>query len=107
MNLQSLIFYFFFFQTGAILIACLMGWMFLVDINVLLRKAGETKSIVEVCIVLGPKMVSNCVLNLFPPTKQLIWMPSLLLVASSASHAFSWTKLIEWQGSTGTRIKEM
>ena len=63
---------------GIILIGALLFWMGFVDPNVLVTKAGETRSIAE-----------------------LIWMPSLVLILSSASHAFSWTKLLEWQGSTG------
>jgi hypothetical protein len=66
------------FVKGIILIAALFFWMYAVDANILVTKPGETRSILE-----------------------LIWQPSVLLVASSASHAFSWTKLIEWQGSTG------
>ncbi len=56
-------------------------WVGAVDADVLQLKAGEKRSIVE-----------------------LIFFPAVLLVASSASHAFSWTKLLEWQGSTGTGL---
>ena len=64
-----------------ILILGFFVWYAAIDSNILLMKPGEKRSLIE-----------------------LIAFPSVLLIASSASHAFSWTKLLEWQGSTGTGL---
>jgi hypothetical protein len=64
-----------------LLLAGMVFWTAAIDSDVLLIKTGERRGMME-----------------------LITFPTILLVASSASHAFSWTKLLEWQGSTGTGL---